>query len=254
MNIRNLALTAALSLTLLGCGERTMSAGGSSGNPKTPPYAMRGADQSWPGAPGNDIQLASNLQAKNYYFVFDGSGSMEETSCGDGRQRIETAKNAFIEFIGEVSPNDNIGLFLFDYRGARQALALGNNQSMQMKQLIERAVPGNKTPLGAAITVGYQQLQLQAQKQQGYGEYHLLILTDGIASDERAMVHQVDRISALSPINIHTIGFCIGEGHTLNRKGIVNYQSAQNAKELISGLRGVLAESESFDVNSFEGS
>ena len=86
MNIRNLALTAALSLTLLGCGERTMSAGGSSGNPKTPPYAMRGADQSWPGAPGNDIQLASNLQAKNYYFVFDGSGSMEETSCGDGVQ------------------------------------------------------------------------------------------------------------------------------------------------------------------------
>ena len=92
MNIRNLALTAALSLALIGCGERTMSAGGSSGKPKTPPYAMRGADQSWPGAPGNDIQLANNLQAKNYYFVFDGSGSMEDQACGDGRQRIDTAK------------------------------------------------------------------------------------------------------------------------------------------------------------------
>ena len=254
MNIRNLALTAALSLALIGCGERTMSAGGSSGKPKTPPYAMRGADQSWPGAPGNDIQLANNLQAKNYYFVFDGSGSVEDQACGDGRQRIDTAKAAFIEFIDEVSPQDNTGLFLFDYRGARQELALKSDQNDQLKQIIAHATPGNKTPLGAAITVGYQQLQLQAQKQQGYGEYHLVILTDGLASDERTMVQQVDRISALSPINLHTIGFCIGEGHTLNRKGIVNYQSAQNAKELISGLRRVLAESESFDVNSFEGS
>lgn len=254
MNIRNLLLTAAIGVTLSACGEQSVKTNTTQPNTYTPVYAMRGADLSWPGAASNDIQLASNLQAKNYYFVFDGSGSMEDQACGDGRQRIDTAKDAFIEFIDEVSPDDNTGLFLFDSRGARQELALGNNQSEQMKTVIKHASPGYKTPLGAAISVGYEQLQIQAQKQQGYGEYHLVILTDGIASDERTMVQQVDRISALSPINLHTIGFCIGEGHTLNRKGIVNYQSAQNAKELVSGLRAVLAESESFDVNSFEGS
>jgi hypothetical protein len=45
---------------------------------------------------------------------------------------------------------------------------------------------------------------------------------------------------------LHTIGFDIGEGHSLNQPGKTDYSSAQNPEQLRKSLQDVLAESEEF--------
>lgn len=57
---------------------------------------------------------------------------------------------------------------------------------------------------------------------------------------------------AHSPIQIHTIGFCIGPDHSLNIPGRTMYKAADNPQQLEKGLQDVLAESETFDVSDFD--
>ena len=91
----------------------------------------------------------------------------------------------------------------------------------------------------------------QGRRQLGYGEYHLIVVTDGQASSGQDPTGVVDEILASSPVVIHTIGFCIGEDHSLNQKGRVLYRTAQNAAELREGLEQVLAEAPDFTVTQF---
>jgi Ca-activated chloride channel family protein len=91
--------------------------------------------------------------------------------------------------------------------------------------------------------LGYSLLQKQAQRQLGYGEYYLVVVTDGEADRETTPVI-VNKIVSESPVIISTIGFCIGEGHSLNRPGLTMYHDATNLEQLNQGLESVLAESE----------
>ena len=91
----------------------------------------------------------------------------------------------------------------------------------------------------------------QARKQLGYGEYTIVVVTDGIANDTRLLANRVRRILDVSPINIYTIGFCIGTDHSLNQAGRTTYKAANNPQELRQGLQEVLAEAEHFDITDF---
>jgi hypothetical protein len=93
---------------------------------------------------------------------------------------------------------------------------------------------------------------MRAAAQLGYGEYHLVVVTDGEANqgeDPRAIV---DVITRKSPIVVHTIGFCIGQNHSLNQPGKTVYRAADNPEDLERGLAEVLAEAPSFDAQSFK--
>lgn len=216
-------------------------------------YAQRGADLSWPGESNNQIQLAENLHAKNFYIIVDGSGSMEETGCGNGQRRIDAAKDSISQFVKVIPKDANAGMYVFDYNGKREVFPLLPTNVESLEHAISDIRYGNKTPLGESLSYGYSQLTSQAKKQQGYGEYNLVVITDGAASDESLMKQQIKYITNNSPVNIHTIGFCLDSHHALNQQGIVNYRSAKNSQELISGLKAVLAESENFDETSFKG-
>ena len=78
-----------------------------------------------------------------------------------------------------------------------------------------------------------------------------MVVTDGEASSGEEPDSVVRHLLKHSPVVVHTIGFCIGKNHSLNQPGEILYRSAQNKKELTSGLEGVLAEAESFDVTDF---
>ncbi len=214
-------------------------------------YALRGADQSWPGSADDTLVLADNKEAANYYVIFDGSGSMEEQGCGDGQRRIDVAKRAIGTFFDALPKHSNVGLIIFDSQGARDAVPLKPNDPTLLKQITSGSQAGGGTPLGETLNYAHDKLMIQGQKQLGYGEFNIVVLTDGAASDKQMMEDAVADITAKSPINIHTIGFCLGEKHALNKKGVVNYQPAANAAELIKGLKTVLAEAPSFDSESF---
>lgn len=191
---------------------------------------------------GVEIDL-KKTGVKNYYIIFDGSGSM-------AGEKIEIAKKALTKFIRVIPDKGNIGLTSFDASGFFERAPLGSSKNSIIKQ-VEKITAGGNTPLGGCIDIAYEKLGTQAARQMGYGEYNLVIITDGEATDGDKMRYAVDRLLNETPVVIYTIGLRIGEGHALNQPGRILYKSADNYEELSKGLESVLAETEDFIVMDF---
>ena len=93
--------------------------------------ALGAAAQSQPAAPRQATQAGEAALTRNFYFIFDGSGSMSESlnkQCqGDKRfgSRLEGAKWAVGQFLPLVSRDVNLGLWVFDSHGNNERVALG---------------------------------------------------------------------------------------------------------------------------------
>jgi hypothetical protein len=196
---------------------------------------------------------AINLR-RNFYFVFDGSGSMKDpppaSDQGDHsfNSKIAGAKWAVNEFMKTVPQNVNLGLFVFDARGEREVLPLGPNNRKQFLDDINAVQAKGWTPLGDAVSKGALALAKQYKQQLGYGEYKMIVITDGEADDKiengiaKAMKYNIP---------IYTIGFGIGPTHSL-RKYSISYRSADSAKQVESALEEAAAELDVFDAPSFK--
>jgi Ca-activated chloride channel homolog len=205
----------------------------------------------WPFIKGEEkTQLTANLMEKNYVFVFDGSGSMGDSECGNGRPRIEPAKRAAIEWSKSVPADANVGLVAFHYDGWTH-LKLSKDRTAFVSA-ISSIRAGNNTPLASAFRDAFEDLTQQAKSQLGYGEYTIVTTTDGEADSISALSKWVDYILQVSPIQIYTIGFCIASKHTLNQPNRMIYRSANEPTELKKGLQEVLAEAPDFDVSNFK--
>lgn len=207
----------------------------------------------WP--PATDtVELAKDKSARNYMLVLDGSGSMRDSACKSDRRESKTvvAKGAATAFIDKVPPEDNIGLITFDSRGIIERVVLGVNNRDALKKEINATLADSGTPLGEATRLAYKKLTEQAQRQLGYGEYHVVLLTDGEAGDTSTLNHVVEEMITRSPVIVHGMGFCIGKNHSLNQPGRTIYKEAGNFKELLEGLESVLAESPDFTVKDFK--
>ncbi|HLB31667.1 MAG TPA: vWA domain-containing protein, partial [Gammaproteobacteria bacterium] len=120
-------------------------------------------------------------------------------------------------------------------------------------ETLDRVSASGGTPLKTSIQHAARALTDQGRRQLGYGEYHLVVITDGAhmpeSEDPRGVVED---ILGRTPIIIHTLGFCIGERHSLNQPGRIQYKSANNRHDLETGLSEVLAESPDFSLQQFE--
>jgi uncharacterized protein with von Willebrand factor type A (vWA) domain len=205
-----------------------------------------GADAPQPGPRGADT-------SSNYYIVLDASGSMRETECSGGKRKIEAAVTALGRFVAAVPPTANLGLLVFDDDGVTERVPLGRDNRDGLRNALRDVRAAGGTPLRTAIGQGYAQLTTQALRQLGYGEYHLVVVTDGKPdpSDEDP-TPVVDELLAKTPVVLHTIGFCIGTDHVLNQQGRSYYVAADSPDELLAGLTAVLAEAPKFDAASFE--
>lgn len=210
---------------------------------------------SWPPPPedGGEVPLSENLLARNYYVIMDSSGSMKEVQCSGNKTKSEAAKIALAQFARVVPGDARMGLAVFDGYGIAERIPLGLENRNQFIAAVNATTPGNGTPLHDAILLGYRRLEDSARRQAGYGEYHLVIITDGQAyPEDQDPTPVVAYILEQSPVAIHTIGFCIGTDHSLNQPGRTIYRAADNPQELLEGLEEVLAESPAFDVSAFE--
>lgn len=216
------------------------------------PYSQRATENSWPAIAEEGTAIASNLLASNYYIVLDGSGSMAERECSGGQTKLEAAKTALAAFSQSIPGDANIGLYIFDNNGKRERVELGPNNQARFSDAVFRASANHGTPLKSAIRSAYIALETQAKNQLGYGEYHLVVVTDGQASSGSENPSEfVNLILEKSPVVIHTIGFCIDDRHSLNQPGRTYYRQANNPQSLQQGLTEVLAEAPDFDVDSF---
>lgn len=217
-------------------------------------YARRALSDTWP--PLQDAAppaaSATRLDRSNYYLVLDGSGSMRDRGCSGGQSKIGAAVVALQRFIDSVPADANIGLAVFDGGGLSARVPLGNDNRDRLRSALATVQASGGTPLRSAIDLGYTQLLAQGQRQFGYGEYHLVVVTDGQPEPRSENPERVvEKILAETPVVLHTVGFCIGTDHVLNQPGRSYYVAADTPDELTRGLDAVLAESPQFDVARF---
>lgn len=198
------------------------------------------------------VDAAVSLK-RNFYFVFDGSGSMADRpdgSCvGDKRftTKIESAKWAVKEFIAKVPPDVNLGLYVFDGKGEREVVSLGSGNHNKFLQEVDKIRADGGTPLAKGMRVATQHLIEQYKKQLGYGEYRLVVVTDGQANN----IPEASLNAIKYGIPIYAIGLCIGDNHPL-RQYAFSYRAADSGEDLRRGLEETLAELPSFDIKEFK--
>jgi hypothetical protein len=208
---------------------------------------------SWPDLDSADqTLLTGDRLARNVYIVFDGSGSMGASACSGKAPKIAAAKQALHEFIKTLPAGTNIGITAFDAAGTTERVAISPVDYTQIGRIIDEVHVGGGTPLSQAMEIGYKALTQQARTQLGYGEYHLLVVTDGEANAGSDPSTLVSTILSESPVMIHTIGFCIDKNHTLNQPGRTNYSTAADATGLLKGMQAALAEAPAFTITDFK--
>jgi Ca-activated chloride channel family protein len=194
--------------------------------------------------------------ARNFYFIVDGSGSMSESlpkQCkGDKRfgSRLEGAKWAVEQFLPLVPRDVNLGLWVFDTNGNSERVSLGPDSRAPFLIEVKKIRAGGKTPLTESIEQGVNRLVQQRDKQLGYGEFRLIVVTDGEATGRplpQAVAYARER-----RVPIYTIGLCLSTDHEL-RKSSVSYRPADSIEALKLGLEETLAETVMFDPQSFPG-
>ncbi|MGB0695589.1 MAG: vWA domain-containing protein [Rhodospirillaceae bacterium] len=189
----------------------------------------------------------SNPLAENLFLIVDGSGSMLNAGCSDGRPKIDVARESILRFIDTVPETTNLGLLMFDARGHNLWSTLETNNREDIRTAINDMQADGGTPLGIALDYVMGQLRGQAALQRGYGDYRVVVVTDGEASDEFKLNSVMNELLD-TPVMLYTVGFCIDENHALNIPGQTFYAAATSPQELERGLNAVLAESEAFDL------
>ncbi len=204
----------------------------------------KGIKETWPPSGLKEVKIDfKHIFHRNYYIIFDGSGSMRG-------EKLYVAKKAVKKFINKIPKGSHVGLLAFDKQGNFERATIGSKRKI-IKEKVDEIKAQGETPLGKSIEIAFMKLGLQAKKQLGYGEYNLVILTDGKATDKYRLDTAIERLLLESPIIVHTIGFKIGKGHPLNQPGKMYYKIANNYDELAEGLQKVLAELKDFNVKGF---
>jgi len=189
---------------------------------------------------------------RNFYFIFDGSGSMRgepRYPCREDQQfrsKLEGARWAVLEFLTKIPEDVAIGLYLFDRRGKGEVVPLGKGNRREFLAEIDGIQAGRGTPLADAIVFGTDRLVEQYKQQLGYGEFRLVVVTDGRADK----IPEAARYATKYGIPIYAIGLCIREDHPL-RQHAVSYRAADSFEDLARGLEETLAEMPAFDVTEF---
>ncbi len=188
------------------------------------------------------LAAPSLASQQNIVVVFDGSGSMGDR-FSKSRERItkmEAAKRALIQLLGQLPPNTNLGIIVFSDNVNGWLVKLGPVDKKDLANKINSVQEGGGTPLGKYMKLGANAL-LELRAKQKSGVYKLIIVTDGESSDD-AETPLTGKYGILSKgLQVQAIGVDMSTRHALATK--VPYQSAESAEQLTSAVKNVLAES-----------
>lgn len=236
-------------LLLMACDDTTPSVAKQA--PKGESESVATSEKGWPPQAKEDVALAEDILTENLVLVLDMSGSMSERSCKSQQTKFDASLEAINRFLADVPEKTNIGFVVFENGVSKVRVPLGPNNKSNVRTILKEVRPDGGTPLGASVHDAYQLLLRQAQSQLGYGQYRMLIVTDGAASDGSLLQQNVNWISVNTPIEIFTAGFCIDEGHILNQPGKTEFVQAGNVDELVRSMAAVLVESDDFKDAAF---
>lgn len=158
--------------------------------------------------------------------VFDSSSSMGY-SMGNSKTRLENAKYALSQVLTTLPPNTEIGITTFS-NTITPIMPVGND----LVSKINGIEASGGTPLGAYMKVGAD-LLLRKRAEERYGNYKLLVITDGESGD--AFQDYLDDILSRG-IVVNCIGLDMAKEHSLATK-VDNYCTANDVKTLIESVQ-----------------
>ncbi len=192
------------------------------------------------------LQICSaedDIHKDNIVVILDASGSMQEKFSGDQtKSKMEAAKAALLEVLSKVPEDTHIGLLVFSGANIQSewVYPLGPKDTQRLTAAIQLPQPSGNTPLGRYIRIGANRLLEQREKQYNYGNYRLLVVTDGEASDAEKVKHYTPEILNRQ-IRVDVIGVDMTTDHML-AKVVDSYRKADNPGELIAAVSQILAE------------
>ena len=192
------------------------------------------------------VQICSaddDIHKDNIVVILDASGSMQDKFSGDQtKSKMEAAKSALQEVLLKVPDDTHIGLLVFSGVNIQNewVYPLGPKDTQRLIAAINLPQPSGNTPLGKYIRIGANRLLDQREKQYNYGNYRLLVVTDGEASDADKVKHYTPEILNRQ-IRIDVIGVDMKTDHMLANV-VDSYRKADNPGELVAAVSQILAE------------
>lgn len=194
------------------------------------------------------LQICSaddDIHKDNIVVILDASGSMQDKFSGDRtKSKMEAAKAALQEVLSKIPDDTHIGLLVFSGANIRNewVYPLGPKDTQKLTAAIHLPQPGGNTPLGKYIRIGANRLLEQRKKQYNYGNYRLLVVTDGEASDADKVKHYTPEILNRQ-IRVDVIGVDMKTDHMLANV-VDSYRKADNPGELVAAVSQILAETD----------
>jgi uncharacterized protein YegL len=174
--------------------------------------------------------------------VLDDSGSMSDPMRSGRRvAKMDAAKRALLEVLSQLPEDAQVGVLALNTRTASGPwiIPLGPLDQAQVRQAIGNIQAAGGTLLGVAMKQAADALLAQREKQQ-YGEYRLLIVTDGEAQDEYLVDAYLPEILRRQ-ITVDVIGVSMAQDHSL-ANSVNRYRRADDPASLQQAIEASLAE------------
>ena len=184
-----------------------------------------------------------DIHKDNIVVILDASGSMQDKFSGDQtKSKMAAAKAALQEVLSKVPDGTQIGLLVFSGANIQNdwVYPLGPKDTQKLIAAIHLPQPSGNTPLGKYIRIGANRLLEQRESQYNYGNYRLLVVTDGEASDTDKVKYYTPEILNRQ-IRIDVIGVDMKTDHILANV-VDSYRKADNPGELVAAVSQILAE------------
>lgn len=183
-----------------------------------------------------------SAESKNHIVILlDTSGSMEEPMSMFNQSKMDAAKIALISVVDKIPDDTVVGLLGFE----SWIYPLGEMNKLTLSKSIQDAkiTPQSGTPIGTYLKKAADALLLEREKQFGYGTYKIIIVTDGLPTNEPdGLVERYVPDITYRGIKIDCIGVNMPRNYILKTK-VHNYMSADDPNSLQKEVeKTVLAE------------
>lgn len=195
----------------------------------------------------------NSILARNVYLILDMSDTTKQIVCFDQGFKEQALKNAAVSFIDSLAANTNLGIINFDANGPREIADLESHRPSYLKQLLSDTDSGGTNPIAISFSYAFKSLQRQALKQQGYGTYDIVLLTDGGSDNESELIHTTRTITESSPVVIHVYELCATGENLLSKIPNVDYKPLHSKEDVWDAINSTYIDvSMSYDEPHFE--
>lgn len=184
--------------------------------------------------------------------VFDNSGSMGETMQGVGKTRMQVAKESLTSVMKQVPPTTKVGILTFG-QWIYDLQPVDKSKIAAAIQSVRSDCPSG-TPLYYYIRAAADRLLTERQKNGNIGSYKMLVVTDGAANPDDAVLNNESAFSDGSPkpgvlndvvgrgITVDCIGLEIPNDHALKSQINGVYMRGNDPKSLVNAVKKSVAE------------